>query len=158
MENRGDADPGAEMFGIGGDGKHGFGAGLEQQIVDHPFVLIGDVGDQAWQRKDQMEVTDRQKLGLASGEPISCGRPLALWAVPVATTVEGDHRMVAVLTSRDMATECCGPATLDRTHHLELAKADMAGVSVTPCSPVVAENIRDLQLWTGHRCGGLRRL
>jgi hypothetical protein len=47
MENRGEADPSAEMVGIGGDGEHGLGAGLEQQIVDHPFILIGDVGDQA---------------------------------------------------------------------------------------------------------------
>ena len=47
MENRGEADFGAEMFGIGGDGEHGLGAGFEQQIVDHPLVLIGNVGDQA---------------------------------------------------------------------------------------------------------------
>ena len=44
------------MFGIGGDGKHGFGTGLEQQVVDHPFVLIGDVGDQAGQCEDEVKV------------------------------------------------------------------------------------------------------
>ena len=28
-----------------GDGEHGIGAGLEQEIVDDPLVLIGNVGD-----------------------------------------------------------------------------------------------------------------
>ena len=76
----------------------------------------------------------------------------------IATTVEGDHRMIAVLTTGDVATERCGTTALDRAHHLELAEAHMAGISKTPSGPMVAENIRDLQLWTGHRCGGLRRL
>ena len=76
----------------------------------------------------------------------------------IPTAVKSDHRMVAVLAGCDMAAECCGPTTLDRAHHLELAKAHMPGVSRTPSGPMVAENIRDLQLWTGHRYGGLRRL
>ncbi len=45
MEHRGEADFGAEMFRIGGDGEHGLGAGFEQEIVDDPLILIGDVGD-----------------------------------------------------------------------------------------------------------------
>jgi hypothetical protein len=57
-----------------------------------------------------------------------------------------------------MAAERRGAAALDRAHHLELAEAQMAGILGAPSSPMVAENIRDLQRWTGHRCGGLRRL
>ena len=34
MENRGDADAGAEMPGIGGDGDQGLGRCLKQDIVD----------------------------------------------------------------------------------------------------------------------------
>ena len=35
----------------------------------------------------------------------------------------------------------------------------MAAIGLTPCSPVVAENIRDLQRWTGQgRTGLLDRL
>ena len=45
VEHGGDADLGAEVFGIGGDGEHGVGRGLEQQVVDHGLVLVGDVGD-----------------------------------------------------------------------------------------------------------------
>jgi len=45
MENRGDADAGAEVLGIGRDRDHCLGRGLEQQIVDHGLVLVGDIGD-----------------------------------------------------------------------------------------------------------------
>ena len=51
----------------------------------------------------------------------------------------------AVLASRDMPAKRCRAAGFDRRHRLKLAEADMAGVSVTPCSPMVAEDIRDLQ-------------
>jgi len=120
--------------------------------------LIGDVGDQAWQGEDQMEVADRKQLGFTIGKPFPCGCTLALRTMPIATAVERDHRMIAILASPDMASECCGSTTLDRTHHLELTKTHMPGVGKTPGIAMIAENIRDLQLWTGHRCGGLRRL
>ena len=45
MENRGDADAGAEVLGVGGDRDQRLGRGLEQQIVDDGLVLVGDVGD-----------------------------------------------------------------------------------------------------------------
>jgi hypothetical protein len=66
--------------------------------------------------------------------------------------------MIAVFASSDMAAERRGAAALDGAHHLELAEAQMAGIGSPPGSAMVAENIRDLQLWTGHRCGELRRL
>jgi hypothetical protein len=33
MENRGDADAGAEVLGVGRDGNQGLGRGLERQVV-----------------------------------------------------------------------------------------------------------------------------
>ena len=45
MENRGDADAGAEVLWVGRDRDQGLGRGLEQQIVDDGLVLVGDVGD-----------------------------------------------------------------------------------------------------------------
>ena len=58
-----------------------------------------------------------------------------------------------VLTARDMAAERCRAAVLDRRYHLELAEAHMAGIGLTPCRSMAAEDIRDLQLRTGH-CRG----
>ena len=56
VEHGGDADPGAEMLGIGGDRERGLGRRLEQEIVDHGLVLVGDVGDRRRQREHDVEV------------------------------------------------------------------------------------------------------
>ena len=45
MQDGQDADAGAEVLGVGRDRDQRLGRGLEQQIVDHGLVLIGDVGD-----------------------------------------------------------------------------------------------------------------
>src|SRR6202011_2043243 len=95
------------------------------------------------------------ELGLALGQPLARRRSLALRTVPIATGVVADLRVTArlVLTAYDMAAELCRAAVLDRRHHLELLEADMAGIGLTPCRSMAAENIRDLQLGTGHRRG-----
>src|SRR5882762_2495054 len=75
--------------------------------------------------------------------------------MPVTTGVVGDLRMAAllVLAARDMAAERRRAAVLDRRHHLELAEADMAGIGLTPCRSMAAEDIRNLQRWTGQDVG-----
>ena len=35
VQHGGDADPGAEVLGIGGDRERGLGRRLEQEVVDH---------------------------------------------------------------------------------------------------------------------------
>ena len=81
MQNRGDADASAEVLGVGGDGRHRLGRRLEQQAVDRGLVLEGDVGDFGGQREDDVEVTDREQVGFALGEPGARGRTLAPRAV-----------------------------------------------------------------------------
>ena len=150
MEHRGDADAGAQVLGIGRDCQHGLGRGSEQQIVDHRFVLVGDIGDCRRQCEDHMEVGHGQELGLAFGEPLLCRSALTFWAVPVAAGVIGDSREGSVLAAHDMPAERRRAATLDRRHNLELAEADMAGVSLPPRRSVGAEDIRDLESGTDH--------
>src|SRR5882672_1119111 len=79
--------------------------------------------------------------------------------MPVAARVIGDLCVAAVLVlaARDMAAERCRAAVLDRRHHLELAEADMAGIGLTPCRSMAAEDIRNLQRWTGQGRGPLCR-
>ena len=60
------------------------------------------------------------------------------------------HAHRAVLAARDMSAEGRRAAALDGTHHLELEQADVTAVGMTPRGPVVAEDVRDLQSWTGH--------
>jgi len=77
-------------------------------------------------------------------------RALALRAVPVAAAVVGDRGVGAVLAARDVSAQSRRAAVLDGAHHLELEQADVTAVGMTPRGPVVAEDIRDLQSWTGH--------
>src|SRR5215469_17007139 len=150
VENREDADAGAEVLGIGRDGDQGLGGSLEQDVVDHRLVVVGDVGDLGRQRKHDVEVRYRQQLGLTCGEPLPRSGSLAFGAMAVTTGVIGDLYMAAlvVLAARDVPAERCRAAVLDRRHHLELAEADMAGVGLAPRLAMAAEDIRNLQLWT----------
>ena len=102
------------------------------------------------QREDDVEVGDRQQFGLARRHPLARRRTLALRAVPIAAAVVGDGRVRAVLAARDMSAERRRAAVLDGAHHLELEQAHVTAVGMTPRGPVVAEDVRDLQSWTGH--------
>ena len=114
VEHGGDADVGAQMLGIGSDGEQRLGRSAEQQIVDHRLVLVGDWSNLGWQREDQMEIADRQQIGLAGGEPVLRRRALALGTVAIATGVVGDPAVAAILTALDMAAEGGRTAALDR--------------------------------------------
>ena len=61
-----------------------------------------------------------------------------------------------VLAARNVASERCRAATLDRRHHLHLFKADVTAIGGKPCLSMVAEDVRDLQSWTRHAGGGSR--
>ena len=67
VKDGGDADTRAEMLRISGDGQHRLRCRLEQQIVDERLVLERDVGDFGRQREHDVEVADRQQVGLALG-------------------------------------------------------------------------------------------
>ena len=150
VKHRGDADAGAQVLGIGRDGDQGLGGGREQDVVDRGLVLIGDVGDQRRQRIDDMKIWHRKQIGLACGQPLGGGSALTLRAMPIAAAIVGDDRVGAVLAARDMAAERHRATALDRAHDLDLVEADVPGIGAAPRRPVVAENIRDLQRWTGH--------
>src|SRR5271170_5177713 len=150
VQYRRDADAGSKVLRIGRDGEHRLRRGLEQQIVDHGLVLVGNVANRRRQREDDMEVGNREQFGLACRHPLAYCRALALRAVPVAAAVVGDRGVGAVLAARDMSAEGCRAAALDGAHHLELEQANVTAVGMTPRGPVVAEDVRDLQSWTGH--------
>src|ERR1700724_2782965 len=108
------------------------------------------IRDRAGQRVDDVEVWRREQLGFPLFQPLPRRRALALRAMPVATAVVRDDRVGAALAARDMPPERNCAAALDRTHDLHLVEADVAGIGAPPRRPVVAEDIRDLESWTGH--------
>ena len=126
VEHGGDADARAEVLRIGGDRQHRLRCRPEQQVVDQRLVVEGDVGDLGGQREHDVEVADRQQVGLALGQPGARRCALALGTVPVAAGVVGDPPMAAVLAGLDVTAERSGAAMLDRRHDLELVRGSGA--------------------------------
>ena len=62
----------------------GLGRGLEQEIVDHGLVGVGEIGEGGRQREHHVEVGHGQQLGFALCEPVPGRRALALGAMPIA--------------------------------------------------------------------------
>ena len=76
VEHCGNADAGAKMARIGGDRDQRLGGGAEQDGIDGGLVVEGDRGDWRRQREHDVEVRDRQKLGLApSASQLARARP-----------------------------------------------------------------------------------
>ena len=145
MQDGGDADAGAEMPGVGGNGQHRLRCGAEQQVVDRGLVLQGHRGNLRRQREHDVEVAHGQQVGLALFQPGPRGGALALRAMPVAARVIGDPPMAAVHAGFDVAAERGGPAVLDGRHDLELGQAQMPGMGSPVAGPGAAEDIGDLE-------------
>ena len=80
VEHGRESNAGAEVLGVGGDREQRLGGRPEQQVVDDRLVLVGDWGDLGRQREDDVEIADRQQIGLARRKPIR-RRALTLWAM-----------------------------------------------------------------------------
>jgi hypothetical protein len=118
---------------------------VEQQVVDRGLVVERDVSDLGRQGEDDVEVSHRQQIGLALGQPRARGSALAFGAMPVAAAVVRDPPMAAVLTSFDTTPEGCGAAMLDRRHDFELMKAQVSGMSGPIRGAGGTEDIGDLE-------------
>src|SRR5260370_42196026 len=84
MEHRHEADPRAQVFGVGGDLQQGFRRGAKEHAVNYPLVLEGQGSDHLRQREDDVKVFDRQQLGGAFFEPRRAGSSPALRAMAIA--------------------------------------------------------------------------
>ena len=99
------ADGGAEVCGIGGDGEQSFRSGLKQNGVNLPRVLKRQSADLLRKREHDVEVRNRQELRLPLGEPLGSGRGLALWAAPIPTRVEYFDAMSAPVALIEVTTQ-----------------------------------------------------
>ena len=76
VEHGGGANASTEVLGVRCNRQQRLGRGAKQQVVDHCLVVVGDWGDLGRQREDQVEVADRQQIGLAAA---SHSRAAAPW-------------------------------------------------------------------------------
>ena len=153
VQHAGHADPGAEVPGIGGDGRQGLGRRLEQQAVDRPLVPVRDPGDLCRQGEDDVEILHRQQVLRPRRHPVPRRRSLTLRAVPVLAGVVGDVPVAALRARRHMPAERLRPAGLDRRHDLELGEADVPGMGPPPRGAMLTEDVGQLQPGPGHPGG-----
>jgi hypothetical protein len=59
MKNGEEADAGAQMFRVAGNGEQRFGGGMEQDVVDRLLVVEGYLGDLLGDRKNDVEIFNR---------------------------------------------------------------------------------------------------
>ena len=97
------ADPRSEPARIGGQRSHGLESGLEQHRVEGGLVVEGDGRDRRGQREHDVEIGNRQQLGLAVRQPLRPRSSLTLRTMPIAARVVGGARRAAVVAGLDMS-------------------------------------------------------
>ena len=65
MQNRQEADVGAQVFGIGSNLEESVGGGPKQQAVNQNLILEGEGSQNVGQSEDDMIVGDGQQFGRA---------------------------------------------------------------------------------------------
>lgn len=150
VKNSQEADLAAQMSWIGSNGLKRRGDGVEQDGIDDGLILEGDLGDSGRHREHDVEIGDRQQVGLTVSQPPFASCALALGAMPIAAAVERHAGMRAILTSLDMTAKRCRPAKLDRGHDAAFDAAKMPVMDSAICMTMAAENIRHLQPGAHH--------
>src|SRR5271166_401889 len=140
VQHGGEADAGAEMLRVGGDGGQRLGGGPEQEVVDRGLVLERDGADRGRQSEDDVIVGNREQLRLAVFKPLPRRGGLALRAVAVAAGIVGDPFVRAVLAALDVSAERGRATGLDRRHHFQLGEARVPGVGLPPRRPMGAKD------------------
>jgi len=77
VEHGEEADLGAEMFGIGSDGRQGLGRGSEQNAVDEIFVLVSNRGNRFGEGEDDMKIRSRENFRFPFFDPFGTRQGLA---------------------------------------------------------------------------------
>ncbi len=153
MEHRHEADPRAQVFGVGGDLQQGFRRGAKEHAVNYPLVLEGQGSDHLRQREDDVKVFDRQQLGGALFEPRRAGSAPALRAMAIAAGTIRDRAMAATVALFDVATERCGPTDRDVPQRFLLATGERMSECLDVRRTVDAENVGQLQRGRRHGAG-----
>src|SRR5215210_2176213 len=115
------------------------------------FVSVCDRPSVAEPTEAQDCAVMETKSAATHGKISMSARQLPITGSAHKTGVVGDADLATVLAGLDMAAEGSGAAGLDRRHHLELAKAKMAGMGRTPGGAMAMEDVGDLQRRSAHR-------
>ncbi len=106
-----------EVLGIGTDGAQRLRDGGEEHVVEQRAIVKGNGGDRLWQSEHDMKVLTLEQFGLALFDPRRTRQGLAFWTMPVATTIERDALMLAVIALFDVTAQSRATAHLDGVQH-----------------------------------------
>jgi len=127
------------------------GTGLEEEVIHHPFVLQRENRQRVGQGEDDMGVADRQQLAFTLLEPLVARVRQALWAMSIATRVEGDGAMSARGTAIEVPAQGGGPAVRDGTQHTQVLRREPGAMGLDEACPVLTNDVGHLEGWPGHR-------
>ena len=146
VQDREEAEFGAEPARIASDFEQRLGARSHQQRVEQLFVLQGELREDSRQREDHMQIAHRQQLFAASFEPALTSAGLTLGTMPIqARVVDEGRRMVAAVAAQAMTAERGGAATGDRGQHFQMLSAKPLAAVDKEALPGGANQIGHLQ-------------
>jgi len=93
---------------------------VEENPVDHFFVLIGEGGNLFRHGEDDVEILDGEEFGLTVLEPLGAGEGLALGAMAIAAAMIGGALVAAGVTLLQVAAQGGSTAEFDGAHHAPL--------------------------------------
>jgi len=149
------ADLGAQMLGIGSDGRQGLGSGSEEYAVDEIFVLVSDGRDRFGKGEDDMKIVRVENFGGSFFHPLGTSEGLTFWAMTVAAAVVAGPLVTAGVAALEMTAKSGGAAHLDRGHDAPLSRGERRSMLLTIGFTVAAEDVRHFQF---RAVQGARRL
>ena len=126
VQDRQEADAGAQMLWVGGNLQQCVSNRVEQHVVDDTLVAQGKSVERVGECEHDVEVLDGQQFLGAIRHPLAQADALAPRAVPVAAGVVGDALVVAVITLLDMSAQGGGAAGSDRAQDAPLFRNQIA--------------------------------
>ena len=153
VEHSDKTDLGAEVLPVASDPAQRLRRRPEQDRVDRLLVLEGDLGRRRWDCEDDVEIRDRQELGLPGRQPRGAGAALALRAMPVAAGIVGVADKAAVGAALGMAAQRRCPTQRDGAHHPPLDTAQVTVMQAPIGVTMAAEDIRHFPCSRHHAAG-----
>src|SRR5438067_835571 len=142
MQHGEETDFGPKMLGVARDRLQSLCRGLEEDRVDHLFILISDRSDLFWHGEDHMEIGHLEKFGLPVLDPLRSSQTLAFGAVSIPAAIECVPFKAALIAAFEVAAKSGRAAHLDGGHDAPLPRRYRRAMLLSISFSVAAEHVR----------------
>lgn len=132
-------DLASQVLGIAPEGLERRGGVLEQQVVEESRASPDGGMERVRQRKDDVEILEREEFLSAGVDPSLLGQGLALGAVAIAAGVVDRTLGVAPVAPLEVSAERSRPARLDGVEDAALGEWDGGADRARVCADDVCE-------------------